>query len=433
MALMRPVPPRRARRSADVALDFPASPGIGQTYTGPGGIFWQWDGVKWVNGAGLAAYAPVESPAFTGSPTAPNPAADDADTSIATTAFVQAALAPSSHNVGRNLLHNPLFNVAQRGEGPWTSSTGFTADRWARDAVTDAISYTRPALTDADRAAIGDEAAVYCLQNVFTGNAAAGSFNYLSQAIERVRRLAGKTVTVSFYAKTAVGTVPKVGLNALQNFGSGGSPSANAWALTTGTAVTLSTTWTRYTVTLAIPSVVGKTLGTNGDDSTALALWFSSGITNNALSGNIGVQSGTISIWGVQLEIGSSPSPLEKPEPQQDLADCQRFYQVGTLQIYGYQGASSLVAVSNLLPVTMRHTPVVTPTFSVVTNVTAPSMSEFGAAAVNLSGTVTAAGAYALQGDFTASAGMAGVAGWDATADALAGASGAARAGAAAA
>lgn len=41
----------------------------------------------------LALKAPLASPALTGNPTAPTPAADDSDTSIATTAFVRAAMA----------------------------------------------------------------------------------------------------------------------------------------------------------------------------------------------------------------------------------------------------------------------------------------------------------------------------------------------------
>ena len=40
----------------------------------------------------LAAYAPLNSPALTGNPTAPTPAVADNDTSIATTAFVQLAV-----------------------------------------------------------------------------------------------------------------------------------------------------------------------------------------------------------------------------------------------------------------------------------------------------------------------------------------------------
>jgi hypothetical protein len=41
----------------------------------------------------LSAYAPLASPALTGNPTAPTPTAGDNDTSVATTAFVQAAIA----------------------------------------------------------------------------------------------------------------------------------------------------------------------------------------------------------------------------------------------------------------------------------------------------------------------------------------------------
>ena len=41
----------------------------------------------------LAALAPLASPAFTGNPTAPTPSPGDADTSVATTAFIAAALA----------------------------------------------------------------------------------------------------------------------------------------------------------------------------------------------------------------------------------------------------------------------------------------------------------------------------------------------------
>lgn len=49
-----------------------------------------------VNGTDLAAYAPLNSPTFTGDPKAPTPAPTDNDTSIATTAFVKAALASTS-------------------------------------------------------------------------------------------------------------------------------------------------------------------------------------------------------------------------------------------------------------------------------------------------------------------------------------------------
>src|SRR4029077_6003517 len=171
-----------------MALDFPASPTNGQTYTGPGGVIWVWDGSKWVNGTGITtAYAPIDSPALTGNPTAPNPPAGDADTSVATTQFVAAAVGTALHDTGRNYIHNPLFNVAQRGAGPWTTGGAYTADRWQLQTVSDVPSITVEAIADSGRAAIGEEAATWMLQNIFTGNAAAGAQSYIAQYIEGVR------------------------------------------------------------------------------------------------------------------------------------------------------------------------------------------------------------------------------------------------------
>jgi hypothetical protein len=95
--------------------------------------------------------------------------------------------------------------------------------------------------------------------------------------------------------------------------------------------VTLTATWTRYAVSFAIPSAAGKTVGTNGDDGTDLAFFFSSGATNNTVAGGIGVQSGIIQLWGVQLEVGTQATPLEKLDPRLDLANCQRFYEAITI------------------------------------------------------------------------------------------------------
>ena len=85
-----------------------------------------------------ALLAPLDSPAFTGNPTAPTPAAADNDTSIATTAMVQAAIAAAFASGGdphmRNALDNGGFEVWQRGISvPATHTAGnrvVNADRW---------------------------------------------------------------------------------------------------------------------------------------------------------------------------------------------------------------------------------------------------------------------------------------------------------------
>ena len=102
-------------------------------------------------------------------------------------------------NVGRNLLHNALFNVAQRGAGGFTA-TGYTIDCWALGLTLDTANVNPVAAADADRAGIGDEAATTLLANTFTGNAGASAATIVYQPIENVRRLAGKTVTASFWA-----------------------------------------------------------------------------------------------------------------------------------------------------------------------------------------------------------------------------------------
>lgn len=55
---------------------------------------------QWVGVAGAAIGAPIDSPNFTGNPTAPTPTAGDNDTSIATTAFVQAAVGSGGFSTG---------------------------------------------------------------------------------------------------------------------------------------------------------------------------------------------------------------------------------------------------------------------------------------------------------------------------------------------
>jgi hypothetical protein len=103
-------------------------------------------------------------------------------------------IASALNNVGRNLIHNSAFTIAQRGAGPFTNDSTYALDRWAISKSLDTVSFTQVVLNDAQRAAIGDEAAATCLMNVFTGNVGAGAYSFLTQSIESVRRLGGKTV-----------------------------------------------------------------------------------------------------------------------------------------------------------------------------------------------------------------------------------------------
>jgi hypothetical protein len=329
----------------NVGINFPNAPTTGQLYPSPpvaGMPVYRWDGAKWTTVGANSVYVYVaDAP-----PSAPDSSLwwesdsgvlyvryNDGDSSqwVAVTPVSNPPAPVLDNDVGRNLIHNPLFNIQQRGAGPWTTQQTYTADRWLMFVANDTMTSSIVALTDADRAQIGDEAATSALQAVFAGTSGTGFYSILAQRMEGVRRLAGKTVTISFYARASVGT-PKIGIGGWQSFGTGGTPSGSVQISGVATA-NLSSTWARYSVTVTFPSSAGKTLGTNSNDYSEVDLNLSAGISTS-VSGNIGVQSGTVQFWGVQLEVGSAATQLEKPDPAQDLAKCQRFYEISPYNIF---------------------------------------------------------------------------------------------------
>ena len=140
--------------------------------------------------------------------------------------------------------------------------------------------------------------------------------------IEDVRTLAGKQVTLSFWAYGSVAN--KIGIETQQVFGTGGSPSANAF--TPVSALQLTTGWAKYTVTFTVPSVVGKTLGTGGNDYLGINFWFSAGSSFAARASTIGIQNWTAHLADIQLEEGPNATNFERIPVQQQLAWCQRYF-----------------------------------------------------------------------------------------------------------
>ena len=132
------------------------------------------------------------------------------------------------------------------------------------------------------------------------------------------------------------------------------------------------------------------------------------GLHQSGYAGNIGVQSGTIQFWGVQLEVGSTATPLEKPDPQQELAKCQRFYTVlRNVTFGGYAGQTTPAVWFSLpMPVTMRAAPTsVVPTSTGSTAGTTMLYSNGTSTAVNLYlNAATAATTIWCSADITVSA-----------------------------
>jgi hypothetical protein len=296
-----------------------------------------------------------------------------------------------SGRVGRNRIINGDFSVNQRGfaSGSAAGVNLFGFDRWLATGSGGTATYSAQAAT------LGDlpESAKNHARLVTSGQAAAGDFVQLLQRIESVRTLSGKTATISFWAKAAAGT-PKVAVELVQSFGAGGSAITFTYA---GQAV-LSTSWARVSVTVAVPSIAGKTVGTGGDDFLAVNLWTSGGSTYNARTGSLGVQNGTFDFWGVQVEEGLVATTFEQKPLADELRACMRYYTVvggegsnvavgGT----GLVGAANTVYILMAYPVRMRAVPALTWTGNVVLydGTNAPAVTGIAASGANGAGTKT--------------------------------------------
>lgn len=119
--------------------------------------------------------------------------------------------------------------------------------------------------------------------------------NRLYQRYKSVRTLAEQSVAVSLYAKSlAAGSMINVYL--VQNFGTGGSPSAEVATLVG--QFTLTTDWSRYSGIITLPSLTGKTVGSNNDDALLLRINY----PNDT--------GATIDIVNVQMEQNTVVSPF---------------------------------------------------------------------------------------------------------------------------
>ena len=247
---------------------------------------------------------------------------------------------------GKNKIINGDFGIWQRGTTFNACATGtYTADRWSGIFMNGTVNVTRQAFTAGTAPVAGYESSYY-LQLART--ATAGTNDYFGNKMEDVRTFAGQTVTYSFWAKATSGT-PTVLFYLSQNFGSGGSASVDIAATT---QATLSTSWARYSATFTVPSIAGKTIGTNSYLAALFALQIADG--NN-----------TWQIWGVQVESGSNATQFQTATGtlQGELAACQRYYWRSTsAALYSHYGLGACFSTTNAsvdikLPVTMRVAP----------------------------------------------------------------------------
>jgi hypothetical protein len=256
----------------------------------------------------------------------------------------------------KNKIINGNFDIWQRSTSN-TSSGYFTADRWGSEHGSGTTkTASRQSFTLGQTDVPGEP--TYFMRHVVTTGGTSGAYAVPYQRIESVRTLAGKTATLSFWAKANASK--NIATEFTQFFGTGGSPSATVNGIGVTTHA-LTTSWQKFTTTVSIPSISGKTLGSDSNDFLCIFFFLDAGSTFNARTNSLGNQSGTFDIAQVQLEEGPVATAFEQRHIAQEFALCQRYYQA--LIDHAWEGTitSGHKATINIpiIP-SMRATPSVT-------------------------------------------------------------------------
>jgi hypothetical protein len=259
------------------------------------------------------------------------------DTSVWNVGFGQA---------GKNKIINGDFRVWQRGTSFAATSGQFFADRYyfSTDANPTSQTVTQQTFTPGTAPVAGYEGQFFLRSTITT--AGSSSVSEFVQKIEDVRTFAGQTATLSFWAKgdSARSSI----INVSQNFGSGGSGGVGI----SSASFSYTTSWQRFSFILTVPSIAGKTIGTNSSLNIA--------IRQAVANGSV------FDIWGVQVEYGSRATPFQTASGgsiQGELAMCQRYYYRQTPSTsfgwvaFGLATGTSGGAVGTTFPVQMRATP----------------------------------------------------------------------------
>jgi hypothetical protein len=285
---------------------------------------------------------------------------------------------------GKNKIINGDFGIWQRG----TSFTGalngiYTADRW-QAAVSTSVSglawtVSQQTFTPGSAPVAGYEGTFFIRGDITTIGSA--TVPRIIQKIEDVRTLAGQTVTVSWYGRSSTSTTITNALTVVQTFGSGGSS-----AVTVSTVnKTYTSSFQRFTQTFVMPSISGKTIGTNSNVEIRFLLEAADGAN--------------LDIWGVQLEAGSVATAFQTATGtiQGELAACQRYLPAVVGDAYEVIGFAYNTTGSQYylkLPTTARVKP---------TGITVSNVAHFNVFNTNFSGGAPTAIAFNTSSIDTAS------------------------------
>ncbi len=288
---------------------------------------------------------------------------------------------------GRNRLRNPKFEIAQRGNGAFTTSGNYGPDGWLLASSNTAIS-----------GSIQPQSAAYAYGQscaLSSSGMAVGNSISIVQRIESydVEDLVGLPVTVSFIGAVSA-TAASGGATPGNPQGSVGLYYANTkdnsskgYTSIGQISVALTPTPTRVSVTFP-----------------ALPAGAANGLSLNFNAAQVGAAGGStiLQIGAVQLEPGTFATPLEHVDIMTESAKNFRFLQQGSFLAYGYtsQGVG-IGGIANIL-MPMRTTPTLTYVQSALTNCASPAVALVNPSQFQYSAVGSAAGGFVFEGNWTA-------------------------------
>ncbi|MBQ4800871.1 phage tail protein [Pseudoalteromonas sp. MMG006] len=212
-------------------------------------------------------------------------------------------------------------------EGVSQNSNGYGSDTmWVNEHVGSTKTHTREELTPSvDLPCVDNPTAKYFSRTIV--NSVAGHANKVSkmQKIEWVRTLAGKKTTLSFYFKAD--SNKNIAVELIQNFGTGGTSSAEALAVGSK-LIAVTSKWKRYEITIDLPNLIGKSIGTDSNDWLGLRFWFDAGSHYNKYAGFLGQQSGVFDLACVQLEEGNEATKFKEEQFSKSSIIIGRYYEL---------------------------------------------------------------------------------------------------------
>lgn len=314
------------------AINFPASPAPGDTFTAAG-VTWTWDGSKWTGNGLSQQYLPLTGGTLTGLLTlAGNPVG------VLDAAPKQYVDAQSLYPHDNRIINGDM-RIDQRNNGATGTAGGYTIDRWAI-AISQLGKGTWGRNSSASGGAIGFPYSLGFNSSSAYAPVAADNFSFY-QVIEADNisdfcwgTANAQPVTLSFWVySNQTGTFS----GTIRNMP---SPPTRSYPFTFN--IPTASTWTKIIVT--IPGDAAGTWVMSGNAG-AVQVVFDLGCGSNNRGtpgawasanyvGAIGGQSivatngAYIYLSGVKLEVGSIATPFNRQTPAKSMVDCQRYLRV---------------------------------------------------------------------------------------------------------